>query len=207
MKLSIKTLDNKEAGEITLDKDVFGVEVRGDIIQRMVHYQLNKRRAGTHQTQSRGDVARTGKKPFKQKGTGSARVGTHTRTIDRGGAPAHGPVSRSHATELPKRIRRAAMRAVLSAKAKSGKLIVVDALAAKDHKTSVVAKQLAKFGFESAVIVGGKEIDTNFALATRNLPRIDVLPTQGANVYDILRRDTLVLTKDAVEALTESYKG
>lgn len=207
MKIAIKTLDNKEAGEMTLDKDVFGVDVRGDIVQRMVHYQLNKRRAGTHQTLSRGDVARTGKKPFKQKGTGNARVGTYTRTIDRGGAPAHGPVSRSHATELPKRIRRAAMRAVLSAKAKEGKLIVVDGLSAKDHKTAAVAKQLAKFGFESAVIVGGKEIDTNFALATRNLPKIDVLPTQGANVYDILRRETLVLTKDAVEALTESYKG
>lgn len=206
MKLAIKTLDFKDAGEITLDKDVFGAEVRGDIVQRMVHYQLNKRRAGTHQTLSRGDVARTGKKPFKQKGTGSARVGSYTRTIDRGGAPAHGPVSRSHATDLPKRIRRAAMRAVLSAKAAAGKLIIVDVLSAKDHKTSAVAKQLAKFGFDSAVIVGGKEIDTNFALATRNLPRIDVLPTQGANVYDILRRDTLVLTKDAVEALTQAYK-
>lgn len=207
MKVAVKTLENKDAGEITLDKDVFGVEVRGDIIQRMVHYQLNKRRAGTHQTQGRGDVARTGKKPFKQKGTGSARVGTYTRTMDRGGAPAHGPVSRSHATELPKRVRRAAMRAVLSAKVAAGKLIVVDAISAKDHKTAPVAKQLAQFGLESAVIVGGKEIDTNFALATRNLPRIDVLPTQGANVYDILRRDTLVLTKEAVEALTESYKG
>lgn len=207
MKLSVKTLDNKSAGEITLDKDVFGVEIRGDIIQRMVHYQLNKRRAGTHQTQTRSDVARTGKKPFKQKGTGSARVGTLSRTIDRGGAPAHGPVSRSHATDLPKRIRRAAMRAVLSAKAASGKLIIVDTLSAKDHKTATIAKQLAGFGFDSAVIVGGKEIDTNFALATRNLPRIDVLPTQGANVYDILRRDTLVLSKEAVEALTETYKG
>lgn len=207
MKVAVKTLDFKDAGEITLDKDVFGVAVRGDLIQRMVHYQLNKRRAGTHQTQTRSDVARTGKKPFKQKGTGSARVGTHTRTIDRGGAPAHGPVSRSHATELPKRIRRAAMRAVLSAKVASGKLIVVDALNAADHKTAPVAKQLEKFGFNSAVIVGGKEIDTNFALATRNLPRIDVLPTQGANVYDILRRDVLVLTKEAVESLTESYKG
>ncbi len=207
MKLTMKTLDNKDAGEITLDKEVFGVEIRGDIIQRMVHYQLNKRRAGTHQTQSRGDVSRTGKKPFKQKGTGSARVGSLTRTIDRGGAPAHGPVSRSHATDLPKRIRRAAMRAVLSAKAASGKLIIVDTLSAKEHKTSVVAKQLAVFGFNSAVIVGGKEIDTNFALATRNLPRIDVLPTQGANVYDILRRDVLVLSKEAVDALTETYKG
>src|SRR5690606_17262640 len=116
MKLAVKTLDNKEAGDITLDKDVFGVEVRGDLLQRMVHYQLNKRRAGTHQTQNRGDVSRTGKKPFKQKGTGSARVGTRTRSIDRGGQVAHGPTTRSHATDLPKRLRKAALRAALSAK-------------------------------------------------------------------------------------------
>lgn len=207
MKIAVKTLDNKAAGDITLDDSVFGAEVRADVLHQMVTYQLAKRRAGTHKTQNRSEVSRTGKKPFKQKGTGSARAGDRTRVIDRGGQVVHGPVVRSHATELPKKIRQMAMRSALSSKAKEGKLIIVDVLAPKDHKTKAMAASFAALGFDSALIVGGKEIDANFARATNNLPKIDVLPVQGANVYDILRRDTLVLTKDAVADLTERLKG
>lgn len=207
MKIAVKTLDNKAAGDITLDDSVFGVEVRSDVLHQMVTYQLAKRRAGTHKTQNRSEVSRTGKKPFKQKGTGSARAGDRTRVIDRGGQVVHGPVVRSHATELPKKVRQLALKSALSAKAKEGKLIIVDALAPKDHKTKVMAAAFKALGFESALIVGGKDIDPNFARATRNLPKVDVLPVQGANVYDILRRDTLVLTKDAVDDLTERLKG
>ena len=207
MKIAVKTLDNKAAGDITLDDAVFGVEVRQDILHQMVNYQLAKRRAGTHATQTRSDVHRTGKKPFKQKGTGSARAGDRSRVIDRGGQVAHGPVVRSHAIELPRRVRMLALKSALSAKAKEGKLIIVDVLAPKDHKTKAMAVALKALGIESALIVGGKEIDANFSRATDNLPKIDVLPVQGANVYDILRRDTLVLTKDAVSDLTERLKG
>jgi large subunit ribosomal protein L4 len=207
MKIAVKTLDNKAAGDITLDDSVFGVEVRNDILHQMVTYQLAKRRSGTHSTQTRSDVSRTGKKPFKQKGTGSARAGDKTRVIDRGGQVAHGPVVRSHATELPKKVRQLAMKCALSAKAKDGKLIIVDALAPKDHKTKAMAEAFKAFGIESALIVGGSAIDPKFARATRNLPKVDVLPIQGANVYDILRRDILVMTKDAVNDLTEKLKG
>ncbi len=207
MKIAVKTLDNKAAGDITLDDSIFGAEIRADVLHQMVNYQLAKRRAGTHSTQTRSDVSRTGKKPFKQKGTGSARAGDYTRNIDRGGQVAHGPVVRSHATELPRKVRQMAMKSALSTKAKEGKLIVVDALAPKDHKTKAMAAAFKALGFDSALIVGGKEIDANFARATRNLPRVDVLPVQGANVYDILRRDTLVLTKEAIADLTERLKG
>lgn len=207
MKIAVKTLENKAAGDITLDDAVFGVEVRQDVLHQMVTYQLAKRRAGTHKTQNRSEVSRTGKKPFKQKGTGSARAGDRTRVIDRGGQVVHGPVVRSHATELPKKIRQLAMKSALSAKAKEGKLVILDAIAPKDHKTKAMAEAFKALGFDSALIVGGAEIDANFARATRNLPKIDVLPIQGANVYDILRRDILVLTKDAVDTLTERLKG
>lgn len=207
MKIAVKTLDNKAAGDITLDASVFGIEIRPDVLHQMVTYQLAKRRAGTHKTQNRSEVSRTGKKPFKQKGTGSARAGDRTRVIDRGGQVVHGPVVRSHATELPKKVRQLALKTALSAKAKEGKLIIVDALSPKDHKTKAMAEAFKALGFDSALIVGGKEIDANFARATRNLPKVDVLPVQGANVYDILRRDTLVLTKDAVSDLTERLKG
>jgi large subunit ribosomal protein L4 len=207
MKVAVKTLDGKDAGEITLEKSVFGAEIHEDALHRMVTWQLDKRQAGTHKTQTRTEVNRTGKKPFKQKGTGSARVGNYTRTIDRGGQKAHGPVVRSHATDLPKRIRQLAMVSALSTKAKDGKLVVIEDTKAKDHKTAAMAKAFGKMGLESALIVGGKEIEANFARATRNLPQIDVLPSTGANVYDILRRDTLVLTKEAVKDLTERLKG
>jgi large subunit ribosomal protein L4 len=207
MKLAVKTLENKDAGEMTLDDAVFGVEIRDDILHMMVNYQRNKSRAGTHKAKQRCDVAGTGKKPHAQKGTGRARAGDLKRNIDRGGGVVHGPVVRDHSTELPKKVRKLALRTALSAKAKNGKLIILDKAEAKDHKTKAMAKALAKFGFKSALIVGGKEIDVNFARATANVPRVDVLPSQGANVYDILRRDVLILTKDAVNDLTERLKG
>lgn len=207
MKVAVKTIEGKEAGEITLDKDIFGVEVNNDVLHRMVNYQLDKRRGGNHKAKERHEVAGTGKKPFRQKGTGSARRGDNKRNINRGGGVVHGPRVRSHATDLPKSVRKAAMKSALSAKAANGKLIILDEAASKDHKTKPMAANLKKFGFESALIVGGKEVDANFARATANIPLVDVLPSVGANVYDILRRDTLILTKDAVNDITERLKG
>ncbi len=208
MKVAVKTLENKAAGDITLDDDIFGIkEIRSDIIQQMVVYQLAKRRGGNHKTKERSEVTGTGKKPHAQKGTGRARAGDLKRNIDRGGGVVHGPRVRSHAVDLPKKIRALAMKSVLSAKAKEGKLIILDDAVAKDHKTKAMASALDKLGVKSAVIVGGNEVDANFARGCANIPLIDVLPSQGANVYDIMRRDTLVLTKSAVNDLTEKLKG
>ncbi len=207
MKVAVKNLQNKDAGEITLDDAIFGVEVRQDLLHAMVNYQLAARRTGNHKVKQRHEIRGTGAKPWRQKGTGRARAGDLKRNIDRGGATVFGPVVRSHAKDMPKKVRRLALKTALSAKAKEGKLIILDEAKAKDHKTKPMAAVLAKFGFDSALIVGGKEIDVNFARATANIPRIDVLPSQGANVYDILRRDVLVLTKEAVNDLTEKLKG
>lgn len=207
MKIAVKTLENKDAGEITLDKAIFGIEPREDIIHQMVKYQRNGARAGTAKVKQRHEIRGTGKKPWAQKGTGRARAGDLKRNIDRGGATVHGPIVRDFSTKLPKKIRQLAMKSILSAKAKEGKLVILDDAKAKDHKTKPMAAALAKFGFKSAIIVGGQDVDANFARATANIPLIDVLPSQGANVYDILRRDTLVLTKDAVNDLTEKLKG
>lgn len=207
MKVAVKTLENKAAGDITLDKAIFGVEVRKDILHRMVNYQMAKRRSGNHKVKQRHEISGTGKKPWAQKGTGRARAGDLKRNIDRGGATVFGPVVRSHAFDLPKKIRKLALKMALSAKVSEGKLIILDDAKAKTHKTKPMAEALQKMELSSAVIVGGSEIDPNFARATANLPRIDVLPSQGANVYDILRRDTLVLTKQAVNDITEKLKG
>ncbi len=206
MKIAVKTIENKDAGEITLDSSIFGVEVRKDILHRMVNYQLAKRRSGNHKAQKRNEVTGTGKKPWAQKGTGRARAGDLKRPQDRGGAAVFGPVVRSHAVDLPKKIRRLAMKMALSAKVAEGKIIILDEAKAKDHKTKPMAASIAKFGFNSALIVGGEKVDVNFARATANIPRVDVLPSQGANVYDIIRRDVLVLTKDAVNDLTAKLK-
>lgn len=207
MKLEVKNLENKKVGEISLDETIFGVEVRQDILHRMVNYQLAKRRSGTHKVQTRAEVTGTGAKPWKQKGTGRARAGDLKRPQDRGGGVVFGPHVRSHAFDLPKKIRKLALKIALSAKAAEGKIIILDEVSAKEHKTKPMAAALAKLGLDSALIVGGKEIDANFARATANIPRIDVLTSQGANVYDILRRDTLVLTKEAVNDLTEKLKS
>jgi large subunit ribosomal protein L4 len=203
MKIAVKNLQNKDAGSIDLNDDVFGVEVRQDILHRMIRYQLNKRQAGTHKTKDISEVSGTGKKPFKQKGTGSARRGTNRAPHHVGGARMFGPVVRSHATDMPKRERALALKIALSSKVASGKLIIIDSEATDKANTKAMAQALKTIGIQSAVIVCGSETNVNFALSTRNIPHIDVVPSDGANVYDILRRDTLVLTKDAVAALTE----
>lgn len=207
MKVAVKSLDGKASGEITLDKDIFGADVRADVLHQMVNYQLAKRRSGNHKAKQRHEISGTGKKPWAQKGTGRARAGDLKRNIDRGGATVHGPVVRDHSISMPKKIRQLAMKSALSSKAAAGKLIILEDAKAKDHKTKPMAAAMKKLDLDNALIVGGKEIDVNFARATANLPRIDVLPSQGANVYDILRRDVLVLTKDAVKEITDKLKG
>lgn len=207
MKLAVQTLDGKEAGDITLDKSIFGVAIRQDILHQMVNYQLAKRRSGNAKVKQRHEIRGTGKKPHAQKGTGKARAGDKKRNIDRGGATVHGPIVRSHAFDMPKKVRQLALKIALSSKAAEGKLIILDDVKAKSHKTKPMADTMANLGFASAVIVSGTEVDENFARATANIPLIDVLPSQGANVYDILRRDTLVLTKDAVANITAKLKG
>ena len=206
MDLKVTTLDGKDAGSVTLDKDIFGLEPRTDLIQRCIVWQLAKRRAGTHAVKNRADIWRTGKKMYRQKGTGSARHGSARVNLFRGGGRSFGPVVRSHAIDMPKKVRALALRHALSAKAKDGGIVVVDALAAKEAKTKSLAAQFEKLGLSNALIIGGSEIDANFGRAARNIPNIDVLPVQGINVYDILRRQKLVLTKAAVEALEARFK-
>jgi len=206
MKTKIVTLDNKAAGELDLSDAVFGAPVRKDILARMVNYQLAKRRAGTHKVKSRGQVSGTTAKPFRQKGTGRARQGTIRAAQMRGGGVVFGPVVRDHSHKLPKKVRQLAMRCALSAKQADGKLIILDELKLAEPKTKALSERLGKLGLSSALIVGGAEVDQNFARAAKNIPLVDVLPTQGANVYDILRRETLVLTRDAVEALEARLK-
>jgi large subunit ribosomal protein L4 len=208
MKLDIHTLDAKKAGSIDLDDAVFGVkEIRADILQRMVKYQLAKRRAGTHKTLSRGEVARSHSKLYRQKGTGQARHGSANAPIFRGGGHAHNRLPRDYGHDLPKKVRALALRHALSAKAKAGEIVVLDAAALKGPKTSALAKQLAKLKLDNALIIAGAQVDQNFARAASNLPDIDVLPNAGLNVYDILRRAKLVLTPDAVAAIHARFNG
>ena len=206
MKLAVKSLDNKAAGDIEVADDIFGLPVRKDILARMVQCQLAKRRAGTHKTKGISDISGTTKKPWKQKGTGRARQGSLRSPQFRGGAVIFGPVVRSHEYGLQKKVRRLALKTALSAKQAEGKLVVLDSAKVKDAKTSALAKSFAKLGLASALIIDGATVDESFARAARNLPGIDVLPQQGANVYDIMRRDTLVLTRDAVQALEARLK-
>jgi large subunit ribosomal protein L4 len=206
MKSKVVTLDNKTAGDIDLDDAVFGAEVRKDILARMVNYQLAKRRAGTHKAKTRSDVSGTTRKPFRQKGTGRARQGSIRAAQFRGGGIIFGPVVRDHGHSLPKKVRKLALKSALSSKQADGKLIILDEVKLADAKTKALVEKLGKLGLSNALIVGGKEIDGNFARAARNIAMIDVLPTQGANVYDILRRDTLVLTREAVETLEARLK-
>jgi len=209
MKLDVKTMDNKPAGNITLADEVFGVALRSDIVARVVKWQLAKRRAGTHKVKSRSEVAMTTAKMFKQKGTGRARHGTAAVVQFRGGGVVHGPVVRDHGHALPKKVRQLGLRSALSSKAAEGKLLVVDNLASTGKsagKTAKLRDQLTKLGADNALIVGGAELDTDFVNAARNIPLVDVLPQQGINVYDILRRDVLVLSKDAAAHLEERLK-
>jgi large subunit ribosomal protein L4 len=200
MKLPVVKLDAKKAGEIELDDAVFGIaEIRGDLVQRMVRYQLSKRQAGTHSTLSRSNVNRTTKKVYAQKGTGGARHGSRNAPIFVGGGTAHGPHPHSHAHSLPKKVRALAMKHALSSKVKDEALIVVDAFSGE--KTKELVAQLKKLGIKNALFIGGAELDEKFAKAARNIPNIDVLPLAGLNVYDVMRRQTLVLTRDAVDGV------
>lgn len=206
MEFNVKTLEGKDAGKVSLSDAIFGLDPREDILARMVRYQLAKKQQGTHQSLTRGEVSRTGAKMYKQKGTGRARHHSARAPQFRGGAKAHGPVSRSHAFDLPKRVRALALRHALSAKLKSEDLIVIDNLVASEAKTKALIGTFASLGLTNALVIGGAELDNNFKLAAQNIPNIDVLPVQGINVYDILRRGKLVLSKAAVEALEERFK-
>jgi large subunit ribosomal protein L4 len=205
MKVSVKTLDNKAAGDVTLADAVFGIEPRADIMARVVNWQLAKRRAGTHKVQIRSEIARTGAKLFRQKGTGNARHGAASSNIFRGGGVVHGPVVRDHGHSLQKKVRALGLKSALSAKARDGKLMVIDTLKS-DGKTASLKGKLAKMGLENALIIGGETLDEKFQRAANNIPHIDVLPQAGINVYDILRRDVLVLTKDSAAHLEERLK-
>ena len=206
MEIDVKTFDGADAGSITLSDEIFGLEVRSDLLHRVVRWQLAKRQAGTHKTKIRSEVNRTGKKMYKQKGTGRARHGAQSAPQFRGGGKAFGPVVHSHAHDLPKKVRVLGLKHALSAKAKASSLVVVDNATAAEPKTKMLKEQLAKLGFGSVLVIAGPEVDGNFARAARNLHQIDVLPVQGINVFDILRRDTLVLTREAVQSLEERFK-
>jgi large subunit ribosomal protein L4 len=206
MEMKIMSLDGSAGESVTLSDEIFGLEPRKDLIHRYVVWQLAKRRAGTHAVKNRADINRTGKKMYRQKGTGSARHGPAKVNLFRGGGRSFGPVVRSHEIGLPKKVRALALKHALSAKAKDGGIIVLDNASVKDAKTGPLQKNLIKLGLESALFIDGAEVYANFALAARNIPNIDVLPVQGINVYDILRRQKLVLTRAAVEALEARFK-
>jgi large subunit ribosomal protein L4 len=206
MKADVTTLDAKKAGTVELPDDVFGLEPRADLLHRMVRYQLAKRRAGTVSVKDRSEINATTAKMYRQKGTGRARHGSRKPTIFRGGGKAFGPKLRDHAIELPKKVRALALKHALSSKAKTDTLMVLDSCEIKEPKTRALKSKFEKLGFGSALIVDGSEVQDSFARAARNIPHVDVLPVQGINVYDILRHDTLVLTKAALEALEARFK-
>lgn len=206
MKLDVTTLDAKKAGSVDLSDALFGLEPRADILHRMVRYQLAKRRTGTHFAKIRSEVNATSAKMYRQKGTGRARHGNKAAPLFRGGGKAFGPRPRDHAISLTKKFRALALRHALSSKAKTDALVVIDATEIKEPKTGALRKKFDKLGWQSALIIDGAEVNETFGLAARNIPNIDVLPVQGINVYDILRRDKLVLTKAALEALEARFK-
>jgi len=206
MKIEVRTLEAKKAGAIDLADDIFGLEPRKDILHRMVVWQLARRQAGTHKTKTRGEIARTGAKWGRQKGGGGARHGSKRAGIFVGGAKAHGPKVRSHAIGMPKKLRALALKHALSAKARAGELTVLDKAELKEARTRAVSEAFGKLGLSNVLVIDGAEVNADFARAARNLPNVDVLPVQGINVYDILRRHNLVLTRAAVEALQERFK-
>ncbi|XSG82287.1 MAG: 50S ribosomal protein L4 [Methyloligella sp. ZOD6] len=206
MQADVTTLDAKKAGKVDLSDEVFGLEPREDILHRMVRYQLAKRRGGTRSVQDRSEVTATGAKMYRQKGTGNARHGSRRVNIFRGGGKAFGPKPRSHAVELPKKVRALALKHALSAKVKADALVVIDKCELKEPKTKELKERFSKLGLGSALIIDGDEVQLAFAQAARNLPNVDVLPVQGINVYDILRHEKLVLSKAALEALEARFK-
>ena len=205
MKLDVITLDGSKAGSVELGDDIFGLEPRADILHRVVRWQRNKAQAGTHKVKTRSEVSYSTKKIYRQKGTGGARHGSRKAPIFRKGGIYKGPTPRSHAHDLPKKVRQLGLKHALSAKAKSGALVIIEA-AASEGKSAVLAKQVKKLGWKRALIIDGSEVSESFAMAARNVEGVDILPTMGANVYDILKRDTLVITKAGVEALEARLK-
>ena len=206
MELKITTLEGKEAGSISLSDAIFGLEPRQDIVQRCVNWQLAKRQRGTHKVKQKDEIWRTGKKMYAQKGTGGARHGSARVSQFRGGGRAFGPVVRSHAFDLPKKVRALALKHALSAKAKDGGIIVIESATLEAAKTKALIGHFNGLGLTNALIIDGAEVHNGFAAAARNIPNIDVLPIQGINVYDILRRQKLVLTKAALDALEARFK-
>ena len=201
MKIAVIDLDARSIGEIELADEIFGVPVRPDLMQRVVRWQRARRRAGTHKTKAVSELRGSTRKPFKQKGTGRARAGSRRAPHHRGGVAIFGPLVRDHAHKLPKKVRKLALKSALSSKQADGKLSVVDSLDLGSEKTRALAERLGRLGWSSALVIDGDEVDAGFARAARNLAEVHVLPQQGANVYDILRRDRLVLTRKAVENL------
>jgi large subunit ribosomal protein L4 len=206
MDIKISTLGGEDAGKVELSDAIFGLDPREDILQRVVRWQLAKKQQGTHQAKGRADIARTGAKMYKQKGTGRARHHSARAPQFRGGGKAHGPLARSHEHDLPKKVRALGLKHALSAKAKAANIIIVEDLKLSEAKTKALQAHFEKLGLSNALLIGGAELDVNFKRAAANIPNIDVLPVQGINVYDILRRGTLVLSKAAVEALEERFK-
>jgi large subunit ribosomal protein L4 len=207
MKLDVIKLDGGKGGSIELSDEIFGIaEIRADILARCVNWQLAKRRSGNHKVQTRNENSRTGKKMYKQKGSGGARHGSRRAPQFVGGSRAFGPVVRSHAFDLPKKIRALALRHALSSKARDGSLIVIDSVVIEGNKTAALRLQLASLGLTNALVITGVEVDTNFGLAARNIPNVDVLPNAGLNVYDVLRRHKLVLTREAIEAINTRFE-
>lgn len=205
MKVELKSIGSKKSGNIELADTVFGITPREDIVARVIKWQLAKRRAGTHKVKSRSEIAKTGAKMFRQKGTGRARHGPASVVQFRGGGVVHGPVVRDHGHDLPKKVRKLGLRSVLSAKAAAGKLIIVDKLQS-DGKTASLKSKLNSLGASNALVIGGETLETNFMRAASNIPLVDVLPSQGLNVYDAVRRDMLVMTKEAVSFTEERLK-
>ncbi len=208
MELDVKNLDGKSAGKASVDEAIFGLtDIRADLLHRTVRWQLAKRQAGTHKTQERGEVSVTTKKFIRQKGSGGARHGSRNANIFVGGAVAHGPRVRSHAHDLPKKVRKLALAHALSSKVKDGSLIVLDEAKLSEAKTKELSAKFKALGVENALIIGGSEVDQNFAKAARNIPNIDVLPVAGLNVYDVMRRRQLVVTKDALEGIGARFEA
>jgi large subunit ribosomal protein L4 len=206
MKIKLIDLDKKELGEIELDSEVFGLDVRPDIIKTVIDWQLAKRQAGTHQTKTISEVSGTTKKPHAQKGTGRARQGSLRQVHMRGGAVSHGPVARSHEYDLPKKIRRLGLRHALSAKMEENSLFVLKSLNIEEPKTSIVREKMKNFGFNSFFLIDDEAVDENFAKACSNLHKVNAVPQIGANVYDIIKHDCLLITEAAVAKLVARLK-
>jgi large subunit ribosomal protein L4 len=206
MELKVTSFDGKKSGSVTVSDEIFGLEPRTDLIHRCVVWQLAKRQRGTHEVKNRADIHRTGKKMYRQKGTGSARHGSARVNLFRGGGRSFGPHTRSHEIGLPKKVRALALKHALSAKAKDDGIIIIEALSVTDAKTKMLRTHFEKLGLSNALLIDGAEIAADVRTAARNIPNIDVLPVVGINVYDVMRRKTLVLTRAALDALEARFK-